>query len=61
MSHRRFLASLAATALALSGWLAASALAQRAPQTYTDVGETRAALAKAQADQRAAAARADRL
>lgn len=61
MSPRRIIASLVIGLLALSGWLASSALAQRAPQTYTSVSETRSALAKAQADQLAAAARAEKL
>jgi septal ring factor EnvC (AmiA/AmiB activator) len=61
MTPRPLFAVIAIVLLALGGWLASDAIAQRASETYTDAGEAQRALAKAQADGRAAAARAEKL
>ncbi|QSB45043.1 peptidoglycan DD-metalloendopeptidase family protein [Tsuneonella flava] len=61
MTPRPLFALIAALLLALGGWLASGAIAQRVTETYTDAGEAQRALAKAQADGRAAASRAEKL
>lgn len=61
MMPRLFFAAIATFSFALGGWLASGAIAQRVTETYTDAGEAQRALAKAQADGRAAAARAEKL
>lgn len=61
MRLRPFLAAIFAAPLVLGGWLAGGAVAQLASGAYTSAGEAQSALARAQADQRAAAARADKL